>query len=327
MSPAPVLHCSGAPRDLGLDQGRAARSDVRRAVEQVRPGGVLRRLLFNWAEGPEEARVRRDLMRHFPHMGERALGLARGARVDAASLAALLAPSLDAGDGLAVAAGGGRTGVGPLLLRTLFRETPLWVRHSAPDLDHRSVEVVIPWRVPAVIGVNEHGLAATATMQPATPMSIDRCAAPALLLVQDCLQRFDRLQTAAEWCRRRPAGGIASILLADMTGRVASVRVEGRERGLGGPKDGLCIGGEGQAGVEALGKACAARAPLDAEALAAAGLDGGHGMGVAVVADPLRRAIALVRHGMDPEWHALDEAPPAAPGLDSPETPTSAEAS
>jgi len=263
--------------------------------------------------------VRRDLLRHFPHMGERALGLARGAGVGPPSLAALLAATLEVGDGLAVAADGERTRGGTLLLRTLTRGAPVWIRHSAPDVDHRSVEAVLPWRVPAVIGVNEHGIAATATVLPATPMSIDRCAAPALLLVQDCLQRFDRLEAAAEWCQRRPAGGRASILLADASGRVASVRIEGRDRALLSPREGLCFGVAGQAEVEALRQGCAARSPLDVEALAAAGLEGLHGAELALVADPERRGLAVVRRGVDPEWHFVAAAgEPASSGASAP---------
>ena len=70
MSDPAEFVCRGAPRDLGLDQGRAELARVRveaRSARRARNGSV---------DG-----VARDVRRFFPHLLERIEGLARGARV------------------------------------------------------------------------------------------------------------------------------------------------------------------------------------------------------------------------------------------------------
>ncbi len=92
MSPQPALVCSGAPRDLGLDQGLHFREVIRAEVERRLRGKGSGRLLSSLAgRDPEVARAARDATRFFPHMAERAEGIARGARVSKADVAALLA--------------------------------------------------------------------------------------------------------------------------------------------------------------------------------------------------------------------------------------------
>ena len=63
------------------------------------------------------------------------------------------------------------------------------------------------------------------------------CAAPAALLAQDCLQRFDRVEKALEWLERRPAGGRARFALADATGAAALFEIDGAERKRAEPRE------------------------------------------------------------------------------------------
>jgi hypothetical protein len=77
--------------------------------------------------------------------------------------------------------------------------------------------------------VNAAGLAVACQTLEAAPPSpgID---APAFLLVQECLQRFESVEGAEEWCLHRPAGGRATVLLADAAGGLVGVEVAGVER-------------------------------------------------------------------------------------------------
>jgi len=219
-----LIRCQGAPRDLGLDQG-AACADVLRALRS--------RVPRPWAPGPLE----RDLRRHFPQLAERLEGIARGARVrerlllgalrdelgyageqpptHAAALWGFAANWTGAGATLAWAAGAGKA--------------PWLLRQSRPENGFASLEIVTPWLPGGVAGVNAAGLALACSTLEAVPPS-QGFAAPAFLLVQECLQRFESVEGAEQWCLHRPAGGRATVLIADAAGGLAGVEVAGVER-------------------------------------------------------------------------------------------------
>lgn len=235
--------CAGAPRDLGLDQGRA-RADALRARFASLP--LRRRLALRAGWLPAEvAALRRDLQRHLPHLWETLAGLAAGARVPPAWLVRELGVPEDA----ALAGAGGR------LARSLAGPTLL--RRSRPEGLFASVELTRPWLPAALAGVNERGLAAVAAGTPAPGEG----AAPGWLLIQDCLERFERLDAALEWCLRRPAAGRGALLLTDARGEAAGVVFAGAGRRVLRPAGGELAHGDdgglakrlaGEAGVDGL---------------------------------------------------------------------------
>ena len=166
--------------------------------------------------------------------------------------------------------------------------------------------------------MNEHGLAATATALPAAETSLAGCAAPAQLLVQDVLQRFDSVDKAADWALRRPSGGHASLLLADASGAVGAVEIDGRTRRVLGAGEAARVGLGPAAIVAALEKALAESRALDADSLARLLGEPSHASLVAV-ADPLavgsasrspaRRSSgtrsAALRTRVRPRWEAF----------------------
>jgi hypothetical protein len=279
-----LVRCAGAPRDLGLDQGAGAAKAVRAAGRAARRDALARR-------------VARDLERFFPHHAERTQGISLGARAPEAALAAELAALLGGDAGLAAVAGG-------LVARSVGgTSAALVLRASAPDNDYRSLELAPAASAAAWIGVNEHGLAATATALPAGEPSLEGCAAPAQLLVQDVLQRFDTAEKAADWALRRPAGGHASLLVADAAGAAAAVEIDGRSRRVLGAEAPLVALGAA-APVAALEKALAEARALDAEALARL-LAEASAPALVAVADPVGRRLGLAQGAASLEWHAL----------------------
>lgn len=318
MAEASLVACEGAPRDLGLDQGVALRSEVRRGLRRL-VGGRLRR-----RSGCHDWRgVGRDLERFYPHLFERTVGLERGARVSRRALTVALARELgDAEDGVLRLSGGSalgavpaRTGRGALIARSFdfprTPELPLVLRRSRPEGGYLSLDVTLPFLAPSLAGVNEHGLAATVTTIPSGAAHRRECAAPALALVQECLQRCDRVEKAVEWCRARPAGGRASLLLADAYGALVSVVVEGEQRRVSEPSEGVALGRGRRVTLVELDKLCRQPGAIDPERLrailSAHGDDGRadedtpcrHGelrltQGVACL-DPAERRIELVR--------------------------------
>jgi hypothetical protein len=241
-----AIECAGHPRDMGLTQGGACASTIRAACEAA--GLPLRRSRFPTLRALNAGPVRgsgagREFLRHFAHQAERLEGLARAANVPFDSVIELH---------LRVRAGGVEAGL--LARRTRLRaysqsdatlgkrtilertlpavvsgEAGWMLRESRSSVGFRSVEIGLPWLVSGVAGVNEAGLAAMAgpilwgtagqTIRP-----------PAALLVQECLQRFEDLAGALDWCRKRPVEGEQSFVLADASGRVATVNSTGRER-------------------------------------------------------------------------------------------------
>jgi hypothetical protein len=254
------IECAGAPRDLGLDQGRAC-ADALRARFGAQPWRERLRLQAGLA-GAERARTLRDLKRHFPHQWESLAGMAVGARVPTGWLAQELARELAGGEAVlpvAVAIDHGRS----LLARGVGGE---WIaRHSRPEGLFASVEVTRPCLTAALAGVNERGLAVAAVAMQGTT---GRCAAPASLLAQDCLERFEATPAALEWCLGRPGGGRATVWLADARGELAGVAFAGAERRVLRPSEGLWVSGAGAPGEEELAKVLRREGPLDAQALA-----------------------------------------------------------
>ena len=205
---ASPIEAAGHPRDMGAAQGRALCESIR--AEVVRLGLPTRRSripsLRAVVSGPLRGRgAGRELLRHFAHQAERLEGLAQAADLPLDSLLELV---------LRLRSGGERAG---------------WiVRESRPVVGFRSLEVTLPWLVPAVAGVNAAGLA---VMIGPPGAGADRAGdAPPILLVQDCLARFENLAGAIDWCCKRPVEGEQVITLADATGARARVVVSGRMR-------------------------------------------------------------------------------------------------
>jgi hypothetical protein len=267
MRPHPALVCSGAPRDLGLDQGlrfrEVIRAEVERRLRGKGSGGLLGPLVVR---DPEVARSARNTARFYPHMAERAEGIARGARVSRAEVEALLASKWRGGGETLIGVTSKGDGAGVLIALSTQREAPLFLRRSQPENGYRSLEIAIPWRVPALAGVNEHGLAAAAS-ELSSSASLSTCAAASALLVQDCLQRFDSADKAIEWCERRPAWGSASVLLADADGILARVDLQGELRRVHRGSNGIPLGAGEKDCVASLEEACRASQRLDIEAL------------------------------------------------------------
>lgn len=245
----PVIDCAGAPRDLGLAQGTALRTDLRACAGRdgvllappvteagVRGLAMLERVVAMLREQASVARARRDarylardVRRHFPQLAERLEGIARGAAVPApwllsrerratAGSAESLRCEIVEDDGV------------PRLVFRAAATISLVPRRSAPEGGWRSLEVVTPCGVAALAGVNESGLAAAVTPSPSPSGRPCRVAAPAALLIQECLQRFDAVGPAVAWCFDRPAAGAFDLWLLDARRERARVRTDGESR-------------------------------------------------------------------------------------------------
>ena len=239
-----TFECTGQPRNMGCDQGRAQAPAIRRCVEAA--GLPIRRsrlasLRPFVAGGTRGAGDGRELIRHFTHLSERIDGIARFAEVDVDSVfelhlrtargaggaAPLVAPAA-AVAGLGVA---GATGLG------LSRGLPVelgdvdayCVRRSRPEVGFGSLEVTLPWLASALAGINAAGVCVAIAPLRARPRGLG-AAAPSHLLVQECLQRFEDVEGCIDWCLKRPVLGDVTLVLADARGETATIDLRGRER-------------------------------------------------------------------------------------------------
>jgi hypothetical protein len=299
-----AIECAGAPRDLGLDQGRACRQSLREAFQRS-----------PWRErwplplGAAHARVARDLKRHFPHLAESLAGLAVGAGVPERWLVRRLAAELAAPRRARVAAC--ISPAGPLL--AIDGAGPWIARRSRPEGGFACLELARPWLVAACAGVNEAGLAVVASSGSAAPGD---CAAPAALLAQDCLQRFARVESALDWCCGRPAGASAALLFADARAELAGVELRGDSRRLLHPESGVLAWEDAGGASLQLAKALREAAPASPAELVRAFAPAAARRLSAAVLDPGTRRLGVLSAeaaGREPEWLALSALPCTAP--------------
>ncbi len=231
----PLLRCAGAPRDLGLDQGRAARDAIRadaRAHGFPAAATLLERVqALRRDAAPARSALARDLTRHFPHLAERAAGLAAGAGRGGvgAARSARARTRRRRGASTALRSGRRRRRARAAHRRTVaahrLRRAQLRARRGLRQ-SRRSRD---PAHVGSLAGVNEHGLAGVA-MPLAAPAPDERCAAPGILLLDQCIERLDRVEKALEWCEHRPGGGRALLFFSDATGACAAIEIDGEKR-------------------------------------------------------------------------------------------------
>jgi len=293
----PVISCEGAPRDVGGDQGRACAAVLGAHYDGL-PGLERARLRLGRV-APATRRLARDLARHFPRQAEAIDGMARMARVPRAWLVERLARELpEASAGAALAAGPELAAGAALAARTTA--AGLILRRSAPEGGFRSLELTTPWLTGSLAGVSEAGLAVAVVRDPRGAAST-ACTAPAILLAQDCLHRFESLEGALDWCLGRPASGPATLVLADADGEVAGVSISRETRSVLRPADGMILaGGSPDAATPEAVKALREAAPLTPASLV-------RGLVSDVAAlDPLNRRIGLAEIDGVVEWVALE---------------------
>ncbi len=247
----PVFDCVGDPRAMGNAQGLAFKEAIRIELEAMGIPTRRSRVPRLWAltRGHRLGRgAGRETIRHYTHLAERTAGIARRADVPFESLMELFCRSTAPPDPsetlFAPAVAAGLRGEGqPILMRTLgsgARED--WIlRRSRPEVGFDSVEVTLPWLASAVAGINEGGVAVAMVPRSASYGSgvlagaVNARHAPhAILLVQECLQRFEDVAGCIDWCTKRPRAGNVSLLLADAAGQLARVEVEGTESRVSG---------------------------------------------------------------------------------------------
>jgi len=311
MEARPVIECAGHPREMGQAQGGACAAAVKGVLRtQGLPAKRAQRMsLRAYTSGSVlGGGVAREIVRHFTHLSERIDGLARGAGVPVDSVSALHARTVQSSifgpsgvEPIALITGGSEdepVGRFACSLPEPTDESSAWcLRRSRPAVGFESVEVTLPWLVTSFAGVNAAGLAAAYLPRRDAPAAAQRRApaAPAILLVQECLQRFEQIEASIDWCLDRPAAGSGIVVLADARGEMAAVHVEQGDRRVGWPADGLLLCG-GDAETEAfLQKREARDAMFSPTPIEGTGLEALLGASATrVLIDPAARSLRLV---------------------------------
>ena len=294
MSRPAIVECAGAPRDIGLDQGRACRARLRARFRSLPRWERLR--LRTVRSDPATSRAWRDMLRHFPHQAEALEGIARGAGVPRAWLARRLVRehAADAASNRCEGVAAGDPGK-VLLARGVAGDSI--VCRVRPDGGFGSLELVRPWLTSGLAGVNEEGLALLCAPVADEPGA---CAAPAVLLARECLQQFDSVGAALEWCTGRPAGGRATLLVADASGELAAVEIAGPARRVRRADAGLLVAAppDRRAAIE---KSLCAAPAVTAETVVQT-LTAGSSVDECVLVDSVQRRLGLAAAGAEPSW-------------------------
>lgn len=252
-----IIECAGDPRAMGRAQGGACRDAIRERLARagIRHRGRARASLRPFLAGPVlGAGMAREIVRHFPHLGERFQGMARGAGTSVDALMDLFvrgaSGELPDEPIAAEARLGGRAGAHAVVARSLQAEARWIARRSRPEVGFASVELTLPWTATAVAGVNVAGVAVAIA-----PTAAGRggLSPSCQLLVQECLQRFGDVAGCLDWCAKRPVSGGATLVLADASGASTAVSIAGDERRVLAPgDDGVFVGGGGLPEPDAL---------------------------------------------------------------------------
>jgi len=275
------FEATGHPRDMGRDQGRALAHAIRDHLERAGLPTRRRRRpsLAPFASGPVRgAGTGRETIRHYTHLAERIDGLARGASVPVDSILAMHTGTMaiDQGDtetraAVALSAVGLEDSPGVTLARSLpgdpIAAASVVVRRSRPAVGFESVEVTLPWLVTSMGGVNEAGLAVCMVAGSVDAEATPRDGPSPILLVQECLQRFESIAAAVDWSSNRPAWGFATLLLADADGARATVRFAGDVRRVERGDDAPQVAGRPERLADALRESAESTRTLDEKAL------------------------------------------------------------
>jgi hypothetical protein len=308
-----LIECVGDPRAMGHCQGLTHKSEIRDRIR--RNGGKLGRSrwpsLRALTSGPRMGRgTGREIVRHYTHLAERMAGIARNADVVLPALMDLFCQSTNGaspGDELvseAVAFGAeSMAGMeeGVILVRTLsggsFGASPWFLRKSVPEVGFKSIEVTLPWLATSVAGVNDAGIAVT--MAPRTESygggvnagAVNARHAPhAVVLVQECLQRFDSLEGCVDWCKKRPRSGNLSLVIGNASGGLIQIEIEGDDCRIVEPKGGMLLDGASPVVVDRLRDHFGEYRQIDVDCIA--GLADGVGE-MAVYLEPSRKRLSI----------------------------------
>ncbi len=302
-----AVDVAGHPRDMGLAQGRALAYSVREAAAHRGLATKRRRWpsLAPFTSGPvRSAGVARETIRHYTHLAERMDGVARGAGVPVDTILVLHARTACLGDdaietqpAVSISAIGLHDSPGVTLARSLpsrlFGDGGIVVRRSSPAVGFESVELAQPWLASSLAGVNAAGLAACMVPLPATSGPVVAGPSP-LLLVQECLQRFESVETALDWATSRPAWGFGTLLVADADGARAAVHFEGAKRRHERADEAPLAAGRPERIADALRDAAGSERLLDEKALCPPD-EAAAGAWVRLI--PTRRSLELRRPG------------------------------
>lgn len=203
--------CEGAPRDLGRDQGKACGAALR--ARFARGPRISRWRNWLGLVDPEAREIAPGYWRVFPHQAEATSGLAAAAGVPTAWLVSEL--SRLRADPVAIVA----RAKPARLARGLGRG--MVVRRNRPEGLFASVDVAPEGVLAPLLGVNERGLAVAVL-----PGRSERSGPPAWFAARDCLERFESLEPALDWCRRAVGAPGAGLALLDASGALARVRFD-----------------------------------------------------------------------------------------------------
>ena len=258
-APTPRIEsvCQGDALAMGVAQGQALRTKIHAAREELTRLEAFRQRqpwwlpypLYRWVVERKARRLIGGWDTAAPEMLQRLRGIASGAGLSESSLALFNVLEAVLGNVTrstacpaacsAVAVRGRRSATGTPIIAHNFDYLPLvqpfyTVRHSRPTGRARSLDFTFAPLAGAIDGVNEHGLAiaydyAFTTDTPAGPVP------PISTAIADALEHCRTVEEAVTRIADRPRWGAGLLMLADVTGDVASLELSSTQSAVRRP--------------------------------------------------------------------------------------------
>lgn len=252
--------CTGWPREMGVQQGRAlanvARQGLRDVVlenpriDQIKPRLVPRWLFLAAGRWLARRTIPRDVKRHYPRQYDRFCGIAEGAGLDIDHIWMSSLTEQMPQPGLRMPA---CTSFALSAVRTTFREPAIGrvfdlppetkpfnvLRWDQPADRNASMQMTFPQLAGSHTGINEHGLAIAYNL--GYPSDRSGCYAGTTLIVQEVLERCATVNQAIELIEQSPRQGGALLTLADADGRIAAVELSATRTAVRREENGCVI--------------------------------------------------------------------------------------
>lgn len=252
-----MIECEGDPRAMGHCQGLVFRAEIQQRLHldsaDIRRSRLPR--LRGLTRGPVlGSGTGREVIRHYAHLAERMAGMARNSDVSLEALMHSFSCSVDAPSPRDASMQGAET-IGALRIADLEsggvvraipgfgeRDASWFIRKSCPEVGFASVEVTQPWLPSAVGGINEAGVAVAWVGEANEAPPHAHRTPHNVLLVQECLQRFEDVAGCIDWCNKRPHSGNARLILFDRPGNLVAVALREGFVHVIEPRDGIVLG-------------------------------------------------------------------------------------
>jgi predicted choloylglycine hydrolase len=235
----------GSPHEVGVQQGRAGRQQIREALEKIpnyefvklmKPRLLPTLLFITLAKRRAERLLKNDVLEYYPKQAQRLSGIAEGAEISLPTIFFLQGmelligkPSYRVEACSTLAFGPSRTTTGETIVSKNFDylnvlEPYQLTCETKPKEGYATLGCKMAPLAGMLDGMNKYGL--TVTYNLANTLDEPKCYAPLSMALQEMLETCKNTDEAAEFIVKAKRGGHDAVLtLADAEGNIKTVEI------------------------------------------------------------------------------------------------------